>query len=449
MTKFTQWFREATPYINAHRGKTFVVSLCGAALGHANLLNIVHDLALLKTLGVRLVIVHGARPQLDKVLPEPADAAALRITTADDLAPLRQTMGELRSLLEARFAASLPGSPLYNSQISVISGSFVVAKPVGIIDGVDYQFTGQVRSIRTETLKAQLDLESLVLMSPVGYSRSGQLYNIAAEDLAAEVAIAIAADKLITFAAQPYICDAQGAALAELTPGALDDLLAGLAANHADRRRLQAMLYACRKGIPRCQQVSYQDDGALLAELFTADGQGSQLAEAPYRNVRTATAADLSEIIALIRPLEQRGALVRRSRDAIERDVTNFLVAEVDQQIVGCCALHPHGREFMELACFATDSPAKSTAHPEIAPTPARASIGEQLLAAAERECTRQGFTRLFAMTTVAQDWFQEHGFNAINISELPAASRAAYDQARNSRAYLKQLAEKQVHSRH
>jgi len=426
-----------------------VVSLCGAALDHANLINIVHDLALLKTLGVRLVIVHGARPQLDKVLPQPADAAALRITTATDLAPLRQAMGELRSLLEARFAASLPGSPLYNSEISVISGSFVVAKPVGIIDGVDYQFTGQVRSIRTDALTAQLDLESLVLMSPIGYSRSGQLYNIAAEDLAAEVAIAITADKLITFAEEPYICDAQGAALAELTPAELDDLLASLPSSHADRRRLQAMLYACRKGIARCQQVSYQDDGALLAELFTADGQGSQLAEAPYRNVRTATAADLSEIVALIRPLEQRGVLLRRSRDAIERDVTNFLVAEVDKQIVGCCALHPHGREFMELSCFATHKPTKNATHLETATAPVRASIGEQLLAAAERECARQGFERLFAMTTVAQDWFQEHGFDAIDISELPSASQANYDQARNSRAYLKRVPEKQAYGRH
>ena len=178
MSKFAQWFRETTPYINTHRGKTFVVSLCGAALEHTNLINIVHDLALLKTLGVKLAIVHGARPQLDAVLPAPAHASALRITTEADLAQLRQTMGELRAQLEARFAASLPGSPLHNAHINLIGGNFVIAQPVGIVDGIDYQFTGRVRSIRTESMQAQLDLGTVVVLSPVGYSRSGQLYNI-------------------------------------------------------------------------------------------------------------------------------------------------------------------------------------------------------------------------------------------------------------------------------
>ena len=440
MTKFAHWFREATPYINTHRGKTFVVSLCGAALGHANLVNIVHDLALLKTLGVRLVIVHGARPQLDAVLPPPADPGALRVTTEADLKPLQQTMGELRSLLEARFAASLPGSPLYNSQISVVGGSFVVAKPVGIIDGVDYQFTGEVRSIHEKALAAQLDLESLVLLSPLGYSRSGQLYNLAAEDLAAQVAIATGADKLITFAEEPYICDAAGAPLPELTPAELDDLLAELPAGHGDRRRLTAMLMACRHAVPRCQQISYQNDGALLTELFTADGQGSQLAEAPYRNVRTATAADLSKIIALIRPLEQRGALVRRSRVTIEREIDNFLVAEVDNQVVGCCALNSQPDGFMELACFAAESPTTSAGDKPAAGTPIRISIGEQLLAAAERQCAQLGIERLFVLTTIAQDWFLEHGFTAIDTAELPSSRQASIDRERNSRAYVKRI---------
>ena len=478
MSKFAQWFRETTPYINTHRGKTFVVSLCGAALEHTNLINIVHDLALLKTLGVKLAIVHGARPQLDAVLPAPAHASALRITTEADLAPLRQTMGELRAQLEARFAASLPGSPLHNTHINLIGGNFVIAQPVGIVDGIDYQFTGRVRSIRTESLQAQLDLGTVVVLSPVGYSRSGQLYNIAAEDLAAEGAIALSADKLITFAADPYICSGNGTPLPELTPNELDDLLDELPESHGDRRRLQAMLKACRHSIPRCQQVSYQDDGALLTELFTADGQGSQLAQAPYRNVRTATAADLPQIIALIRPLEQQGMLVRRSRVTLEREINQFLVAEVDNQIIGCCALHEHSDSLaqdpdkeqstlMELACFATRTPSTATnlAEPlrsseeltdasdgrngksardrtasKDGKAPVRASIGEQLLAAAERTCLQRGVQQLFVLTTLTQDWFLEHGFTALDIAQLPASKRAEYDHKRKSQAYVKRI---------
>ncbi len=432
-SEFANWFRETTPYISVYRGKTFVVSLCGAALMHDNLTNIVHDLALLQVLGVRLVIVHGARPQLDAALTDSVRQGGLRITRESDLPIITAELGKLRSLLEVRFSNGLPGSPLHNSEINLVSGNFVAARPIGIRAGVDHQFTGQVRSLRTDALRALLDSGAIVLLGPTGISPSGQVYNLAAEDLAAETAIALGATKLITFAPEPYISDATGQVLPELTPGQLDALLATLDPGHPDGGRLAAMLRACRAGVPRCQQVSFAQDGTLLTELFTADGQGSQLSEAPFRNVRAATPADLSAIVALIRPLEQQGALVRRSRLALEQDIGTFLVAEVDDKVFGCCALTPFIDKFedaLELACLAVHPSQRNSKSP----------LGEQLLAAAESAGAHRGFNKLFVLTTEADDWFIEHGFKRADLTSLPLQRQKQYDKTRNSNVLVKSL---------
>lgn len=446
---FASWFRETTPYISAHRGKTFVISLPGEALEHANLTSIVHDIALLNVIGVRVVIVHGARPQLDNALGKTA-AGAARITSESDLPSVTAENAKLRALLESRFSAGLPGSPLHNTQINLVSGNFVVAKPMGVRDGINYEFTGQVRSLKTGAMGQALDNNAIVLLSPSGISPAGQQYNLSAEELAAETAMALNADKLITFAEQSYIKDASGNDLAELTPGELHTLLGDTPADDPAQRRLLAMLTACRHGVPRCAQVSYADDGSLLAELFTADGRGSQLSEELYRYVRPATVDDLAAIVALIRPLEQQGFLVRRSRAKLERDVESFLVAEVDNTVVGCCALYPFpaaessseatpdnantaATNMMELACFA--------AHP--GQRFSRTPVGDQLLAAAEHHAKQENMSALFVLTTNAQDWFSEHGFTPCEISQLPAARTQNYDKSRRSQALKKTLSSK------
>ena len=434
MSDYAHWFRETTPYISAHRGKTFVVSLPGEALAHDNLTNIVHDLALLNVIGVRLVIVLGARPQLDESLGK-VNPGAWRITTEADLPKITAEVSKLRTTLESKFSTGLPGSPLHNAQISVVSGNFVLAKPVGIRDGINYKFTGQVRSLKTEAINKALDSGAIVLLPPCGFSPAGQMYNLSAEELAAETAIVLGAEKLVTFAEESYIKDQNGQDLPELTPGELDSLLAELPEDAQSRRRLAAMQSACRRGVPRCPQVSYSIDGALLAELFTADGQGSQLSEEPYRNVRGATVADLSDIIALIRPLEQQGLLVRRSRAQLEAEIADFLIAEVDNTVVGCCSLRSYesqteGNSAIELACLA--------AHP--IHKHSRTPVGNQLLAAAEQRARALGASSLFVLTTATQDWFIERGFTPCTIDDLPSDKASSYDTQRGSQPLTKAL---------
>lgn len=428
---YARWFRASTPYISAHRGRTFVVLLGGEAIVHANLANVVHDLALLHVLGVRLVLVHGARPQIDETLPESRFHGHRRITDRDNMETLLGVYGQVRARLEAHFSTGLPTSPLRNTDIAITSGNFVVARPIGVLDGVDHLFTGQVRRIHSQRIRTMLDAGALVMLSPIGYSPSGQPFNLAADELAAEVALALGADKLIMFDAEGYVKDEQGRSLSELVPAELEALLERTRPAAYVVNQLHAMLRACRGGVPRCHLVSHTEDGALLQELFTVRGHGTELLAHRGDMVRPARSEDVGGIVEVIRPLEESGVLVRRDRDRLELEVDNFLVAELDGIVVGCCALYPMD-DCAELACVAVhDAYRRSGMKP---------GIGERLLAAAEDSARAAGLRRLFVLTTQAADWFVEHGFEPADVGALPAPKQAMYNYQRNSKIMMKNL---------
>lgn len=434
---YARWFRASTPYISAHRGKTFAVLLGGEALMHGNLPNIVHDLALLHVLGVRIVLIHGARPQIDAALPGSPfhmhRGMSRRITNAEAMQVLTGVCGRLRADLEALFSTGLPSSPLHNTEIPLVSGNFAVAKPIGVLDGVDHRLTGQPRRIRAAAIGRLLDAGAIVLLSPLGFSPSGQAFNLKADELAEHAAVALGADKLIAFDDAPYLADAEGARLSSLSPGAMERALADSVAGEATKSSLGMLLRAVRQGVASGQLVSYRDDGALLAELFTADGAGTQIAEQDGRRVRRAELRDMADIVEIIRPLEDAGALVRRSRDRLEREIHRFLVAEVDGIVAGCCALHP-APPGAELACIAV--------HPAHRGDHAAPGLGKALLIAAEQAARAEGLEFLFVLTTQAQDWFLEQGFRAAAIDDLPASRQALYNYARNAKVLAKGLGE-------
>jgi amino-acid N-acetyltransferase len=428
---YARWFRASTPYISAHRNRTFVVLLGGEAITHANLANIVHDLALLHVLGVRLVLIHGARPQIDEALPDSRFHGARRITDRDSMDTLLGVYGRIRATLEAQFSTGLPTSPLRNAEISTVTGNFTVARPIGVLDGVDHLFTGQVRRVHAERIRSLLDARSLVILSPLGYSPSGQVFNLAADELAAEVAIALAADKLIMFDADGYVKDEAGRNRPELVPAELETLLDRTAPEPYVANQLRAMLRACRGGVPRCHLVSYAEDGALLQELFTARGHGTELLEQHADAVRPARPEDVAGIVEVIRPLEEAGVLVRRDRDRLELEVGNFHVAVLDGIVVGCCALYPV-EDAAELACVAV--------HQAYRGSGVKPGIGERLLAAAETAARAAGIRTLFVLTTQTRDWFAEHGFEDAAIDALPAPRQALYNYQRNSKVMIKHL---------
>ncbi len=431
--QYARWFRASTPYISAHRGRTFVVLLSGEAILHGNLVNIVHDLALLNVLGARLVVVHGARPQIDRALPDSTFHTHLgitrRITDAATMDVVAGVHGQLRAELEALFSTGLPTSPLHQTEIQLVTGNFVIARPIGVLDGADHQLAGQPRRIRVTGINAALDTGAIVLLSPMGYSPSGQAFNLAADELAERVAVALEANKLIALDESPYVTDTNGARVANTSPEELEEVLGTRLLGESTRRNLRALLGAVRGGVASGQLVSYADDGALLAELFTAEGVGTQVTREDRRSVRRAESGDVADIVEIIRPLEEAGVLVERSRDRLERELEHFLVAEVDGIVAGCCALIPVGTG-AELACVAV--------HP--AHRGGESGLGGKLMTAAEDAARAEGFDRLFVLTTQTRDWFVENGFTETGSDALPESYRAHICLERNAKVLVKAM---------
>lgn len=429
---YAQWFRDSTPYISKHRNRTFVVLLDGEALAHPNLTNIVHDLALVHVLGARLVLVHGARPQLDEALagtvpPAVEDSfhGGRRITRESDLPTVLRVFGELRARLEALFSTGLPTSPLRNVDINVVSGNFITARPVGVLDGVDHELTGRVRRVHGERLGRMLASDSLVLLSPLGYSPSGQVFNLAADELAADVALALQADKLIAFTENGAFTTATGERISQMSPAQLHNSVATGSAQFA------SVLRASRGGVRSCQIVSWSKDGALLEELYTAAGSGTQIQESAGAFIRPADPGDVADIVEVIRPLEESGQLVRRGRDRLEEEIEHFLVAEIDSNVVGCCAVYPFDG-MAELACVAVHASYREGSQ--------SARVGSSLLNAAEQKARTSGARTLFALTTQTRDWFLDQGFKDAGRDALPAPKQAMYNYQRNARVMIKPL---------
>ena len=422
---YIRWFRDASPYINAHRGKTFVFHLGGAAVSHPNFQNIIADISLLASLGVRLVLVHGSAPQINQQIEAKGLASdyvgEVRITTPDLLPLVLEATGKVRADIEARLSMGRPGAPQSASRMTVVSGNFIKAKPLGIVDGVDYHHTGAVRKVNTEALRQQLDLGATVLLSHTGVSPSGEIFNVNSAEVATEIAVALLADKLIFFTGEDGILDDQQQTINELPVSEITP--SEFSAYHP----LRLAHNACTRGVDRCQIISFITDGALLEELFTRDGSGTQVTRTSYEKIRPATPDDISGIVDLIAPLEEQGILVRRSRELLESEYDRFTVIERDGMIVSCAALYPFENK-AELACLAT--------HPDYRDN----DRGELLMKEIETQARRRGFEALFVLTTHTVHWFRERGFRQIALDDLPASRKSLYNYQRNSRLLEKPL---------
>ncbi|MCK7550451.1 amino-acid N-acetyltransferase [Marinobacter goseongensis] len=426
-------FRHSSPYINAHRGRTVVLTIGGDAVAHDNFINIIHDIALLSSLGVRLVVVFGARPQiqerLDSAGVESSFHRGLRMTPEDQLPLVLQAVGGLRAHLESHLSMGLVNSPMHNARIRVSGGNFVTARPVGVLDGVDFGYTGRVRRVDVAGIEKLLELGHIVLLPPQGYSPTGDTFNLSYEDVGSQVAAALQAEKLIIFIDDQGLLEADGSLIRELSARQASEQLAQGAVTGHDAALLKAACDACVKGVRRSHIISYVNDGALLEELFTRDGSGTLVSGDHYEQIRQARAEDIGGVLELIQPLEEQGILVRRSREMLETEIDRFVVAERDGTIVGCAALYHYPEEGAgELSCFAVD------------PNYRRAGRGDDILAMVERLARSQGIARLFVLTTQTEHWFRERGFLPSTVQELPGPKLAAYNTQRNSKVFVKTL---------
>ena len=432
--RFVAWVRAAAPYIHAFRGKTFVVGFGGEVAAGPLAQSLAYDCNLLAALGIRLVLVHGARAQIDAELArrglEGRFHNGLRITDPTAMECVKIAMAVTRFEVEALLSQGLPNTPMAGGYMRVTGGNFITARPVGVVDGIDHQYTGAVRKVIAEEINADLDQQNVVLITPLGMSPTGEIFNMCMEEVAEAVAVAVKAEKLI------YLCDA---------PGLLDDdgcLVGSVTADEAQQHLdagegltedlhlyLPCAIRAVRHGVARCHLVDRDKDGALLLEFFTPAGVGTVVSRDPLFRVREATVDDVGALVTLISPLEADGTLVRRGRELLEREIDRFSVVEYDSMLVGCAALYPFSEDnAAELACLA------------VTPEYRRAGLGEQLLGRIERRARRERLDRLFVLTTRTAHWFRERGFDETGPEALPQQKRELYNLQRRSKVFVKTL---------
>ncbi|MDP3082291.1 MAG: amino-acid N-acetyltransferase [Rubrivivax sp.] len=437
---FVPWFRAVAPHIHAYRGKTFVVAMAGELVAAGKLSVFVQDLSILHAVGIKLVLVHGFRPQVNEQLAAKGHVSrfshGVRITDAVALDAAQEAAGQLRFEIEAAFSQGLPNTPMANATVRVISGNFLTARPVGIVEGIDFMHSGLVRRVDGDAIGRAIDTGALVLLSPFGFSPTGEAFNLSMEDVATSTAIAMGADKLIFMTELPGIrenlADPDSAIDTELSLAEARRLLQSLPAPTQPSEPafyLQHCVKACEGGVERSHILPLSVDGALLQEVFTHDGIGTMVVDEKLESLREATPDDVGGILQLIEPFERDGTLVRRERTEIERDIANYTVIEHDGVIFGCAALYP----FPEAR---TAEMAALTISPQVQSQ----GDGERILKRIEQRAKAAGLSSIFVLSTRTMHWFIKRGFAVVDAEWLPEARKRKYNWDRRSQVLVKKL---------
>ena len=437
---FVPWFRTVAPHIHAYHGKTFVVAITGELIAAGKLSSFAQDLAILHAMGIKLVLVHGFRPQVNEQLRSKGHEAryshGLRITDAVALDSAQEAAGQLRFEIEAAFSQGLPNTPMANAIVRVVSGNFLTARPVGIVDGVDFIHSGVVRKVDGAAIRRAIDIGAMVLLSPFGFSPTGEAFNLTMEDVATSTAIALQADKLLFITEVPGIHEDLNdpespidTELALADAARLLDQLPRPTQPTDPAFYLQHCVRACRGGVERSHILPFAMDGALLMEVFTHDGIGTMVVDEKLESLREATSDDIGGVLQLIEPFEQDGTLVKRSRTEIERDIGHYTVIEHDGVIFGCAALYPYPEaKTAEMAALT------------VLPQVQSQGDGERILKRVEQRAKAMGLDSIFVLTTRTMHWFIKRGFAIVDPEWLPEARKRKYNWDRRSQVLVKKL---------
>ena len=440
---FVPWFRSVAPYIHMHRGKTFVVGIAGEAIAAGKLQNLAQDLALIQSMGVKIVLVHGFRPQVNEQLAAkghvPKYSHGIRITDEIALDCAQEAAGQLRYEIEAAFSQGLPNTPMAGSTVRVISGNFITARPVGIVDGVDFMHSGLVRKVDVLGITRTLEMGAMVLLSPFGFSPTGEAFNLTMEEVATSVATELQADKLI------FLTETQGIRVQPNEPASDDNpidtelplavakqLLASAPSPTQPTDLafyLQHCVKACEEGVERSHILPFSVDGALLLEIYVHDGIGTMVVDEKLEELREATADDVGGILQLIEPFENDGTLVKRNRTEIERDVDHFTIIDHDGVIFACAALYPYPEaKTAEMAALT------------VSPQSQGQGDGEKILKRVEQRARAMGLHSIFVLSTRTMHWFLKRGFVQMDPDWLPEARKRKYNWDRKSQVLVKKL---------
>ena len=437
---FVPWFRTVAPHIHAYHGKTFVVAIAGELIAAGKLASFAQDLAILQAMGIKIVLVHGFRPQVNEQLRSKGHQSrhshGMRITDAVALDSAQEAAGQLRFEIEAAFSQGLPNTPMANAIVRVVSGNFLTAQPVGVLDGVDFMHSGIVRKVDAVAIRRAIDIGAMVLLSPFGFSPTGEAFNLTMEDVATSTAVALQADKLLFVTEVAGIredpADEETPIDTELALADAERLLASLPRPQVPTDTafyLQHCVRACRGGVERSHILPFAIDGSLLMEVFTHDGIGTMVVDEKLESLREAGPDDVGGILQLIEPFERDGTLVRRERNEIERDVANYSVVEHDGIIFGCAALYPYPEARTAEMAALTVSPLSQSQ-----------GDGERLLKRIEQRARAAGLDSIFVLTTRTMHWFIKRGFTQVDPEWLPEARKRKYNWDRRSQVLAKKL---------
>jgi len=430
--QYVDWFRGSSPYIHNHRGRTFVIYISGESITHSGFAHLIHDIALLNSLGVKLVLVHGARPQIEQQLKTLKVKSGFhngwRITGSETLPGIEQAVGQVRVNIETQLSMGLINTPMSGAALRVVSGNFVTARPYGVREGIDFGFTGDIRKVDTEAIQQQLELNNIVLISPIAYSPTGEAFNCRAEDVATATASELNADKLIFMMPSIGASNEQQKIIHQLNLIEAESLLQKQQNDELTQLHLSSAINACKHGVRRAHLISHETDGALLLELYTRDGSGTMITTDVYEGLRQATIDDVGGVLELIQPLEDQQILAHRSREQLELEIEQFTVIERDGMIIACAALYPYDKHCAELACVAVHNDYQK-----------QGRAGE-LLHHIQQQCLQKEINQLFILTTHTAHWFIEKGFTEGSLDQIPIQRRDMYNAQRNSKIYIKNL---------
>lgn len=416
--EFIHHLRQSSPYMARHRGKTLVIYLPGSLISHPEtLLEFAKDCLLLKNLGIQPILTLGATEQIDQACLESGYTwqthLGQRITEGQHLTLFQQTLGWVRSQLEAAFSQA---SAEQHSPITLVSGNWAIAQPKGVIDGIDFQHTGRLRKINQAAIKATLDAPQIALLTPLSYSLTGEVFNLNTLELAFALSQQLQVDKLMLYQPSERMAKLpKSMSLTEALNAPLPNPLSSHLQNYA-------------QGIPRIHLMDEMQPGSILLELFSRDGLGSLIFTDRYHHIRPAKIDDVAGILNVIAPLEKKGILVKRSRETLELEIENFIVLTLDQSIIGCAALYPIDQTTAELACLAVDHDYQGQ------------DFGRELMQNIEQLARQAHFSRLCLLTTHTQHWFIEHGFQPATLQDLPPARQQLYNYQRQSKVLIKPL---------
>ncbi|MDR2194403.1 MAG: amino-acid N-acetyltransferase [Treponema sp.] len=423
--------REAFHYQSRFEGSTMVFKIDCPITDDPHFSSLMKDMALLAKTGFRVVIVPSAKERIDSVLRKYG-------IVSDYYEDMRITTPEAISFVEmAAFHVATRFMTLSASRVDAIIGNFIRARGLGVINGVDMQHTGAVDKVLLDSLERALKQGMVPILPCIGWSPVGKPYNIASDEIALSIASALGAIKLFIVSIDgclkagmydmPESVDSdENGRVIKLSPHEAERILAANTDRARDTRlkSLKVGLMATKAGVERAHIVDGREEGAILKELFSNMGAGTMLYADEYEAIRALHNADIPDVLRLMEPFMQNGALLRRAPEAIQEKKDDYVVADIDGSIRACAALHDWGERQAEIAAVATD------------PSFTAMGLGRRIVNYLIKKAAKKGFERVFVLTTTTQDWFEALGFKEASVETLPARKRQSYNRQRNSNVF-------------